>query len=47
MRELTVRALLHRNRLGDDAAIMAADVATENIDNPVLRELVTGQRKSG
>jgi hypothetical protein len=35
-RELTARALLHRVRLGDPAALSAARAAADGIDNPVL-----------
>jgi DNA-binding SARP family transcriptional activator len=35
-RELTVRALLYRVRLGDPAALSAARAAADGIDNPVL-----------
>lgn len=35
-RELTVRALLHRARLGDQGALSAARAAADGIDNPVL-----------
>jgi DNA-binding SARP family transcriptional activator len=35
-RELAVRALVHRARLGDPAALSAARAAADGIDNPVL-----------
>jgi tetratricopeptide (TPR) repeat protein len=38
LRELTVRALLHRGRLGDRAAIEAARAIADGIDNPLLAE---------
>jgi ATP/maltotriose-dependent transcriptional regulator MalT len=40
MRELLARAYLHRCRLGDDAARVAATVLIEQIDNPALQDLL-------
>ncbi|MGH3112730.1 MAG: hypothetical protein ACRDOP_04595, partial [Gaiellaceae bacterium] len=37
-RELTVRALLHRSRMGDSDALAAARAAADAIDNPLLRD---------
>jgi Ni,Fe-hydrogenase III large subunit len=37
MRELLVRAALHRSRLGDPGAVAAARVLAEAIDNPALQ----------
>jgi tetratricopeptide (TPR) repeat protein len=37
-RELTARALLHRGRLGDVAALDAARAAADGIDNPLLAD---------
>lgn len=37
MRELTVRAWLHRAALGDSASAHAAQLLAEEIDNPVLQ----------
>jgi hypothetical protein len=36
MRELVVRAALHRARLGDPSSLNAAGLLGEAIDNPVL-----------
>jgi hypothetical protein len=36
MRELVVRAHLHRHRLGDPAALPAARLLASGIDNPAL-----------
>ena len=36
MRELVVRAALHRARLGDPSSLAAARVLGEAIDNPAL-----------
>lgn len=44
MRELLARAYLHRCRLGDDAALVAATLLIETIDNPVVRELLGAAR---
>jgi DNA-binding SARP family transcriptional activator/predicted negative regulator of RcsB-dependent stress response len=38
MRELAVRAYLHRARLGDESAMTAARLAAASIDNPTLLE---------
>ncbi len=40
MRELTVRAYLHRQSLGDNASGAAARLLAQQIDNPVLHVLV-------
>lgn len=40
MRELTVRAYLHRQALGDNASGAAARLLAQQIDNPVLHVLV-------
>jgi DNA-binding SARP family transcriptional activator len=40
MRELTVRAHLHRHRLGETAALGAARLLAEDIDNPALAALL-------
>jgi hypothetical protein len=37
MRELGVRAALHRARLGDPSGLVAARPLGEAIDNPLLR----------
>jgi hypothetical protein len=37
MRELVVRAALHRGRLGDPSGLGSARVLGEAIDNPLLR----------
>ena len=37
MRELVVRAAVHRARLGDPSGLAAARVLGEAIDNPLLR----------
>jgi ATP/maltotriose-dependent transcriptional regulator MalT len=42
MRELTVRAHVHRARLGDAAALELATLLAPDIDNPALGELVAG-----
>jgi DNA-binding SARP family transcriptional activator len=41
MRELVVRAHLHRGRLGDRTALAAARMLAEDIDNPALGGLLT------
>ncbi|GIJ48385.1 hypothetical protein Val02_52710 [Virgisporangium aliadipatigenens] len=41
MRELVVRAQLHRYRLGDSAALEAARLLAADIDNPALQALLT------
>ena len=38
MRELLARAYLHRCRLGDDAALVAARLLVDEIDNPALQK---------
>jgi hypothetical protein len=40
MRELTVRAHLHRYRTGDRAALSSARLLAQDIDNPVLADLL-------
>jgi hypothetical protein len=40
MRELHVRAHLHRARLGQASSLAAARVLAQDIDNPVLRAQV-------
>jgi hypothetical protein len=40
MRELTVRAHLHRARLGDPRALDAARLLGAGIDNPALERLL-------
>ena len=40
MREFVARAYVHRAGLGDAGAIEAARVLAENIDNPLLHDLV-------
>jgi hypothetical protein len=47
LRELVVRAQLHRYRLGDDSALPAARLLARDIDNPALaRELADAGRVS-
>ena len=41
MRELVVRAALHRARLGDPSAIASARLLAEAIDNPALHAELT------
>lgn len=41
MRELVVRAQLHRSRLGDPKALTTARVVAADIDNPALADLLT------
>jgi DNA-binding SARP family transcriptional activator len=43
MRELTVRAHVHRARLGDAAALELAALLAPDIDNPALDELVASE----
>jgi hypothetical protein len=38
MRELLVRAALHRVRLGQDGALQAAQTLARPIDNPLVRQ---------
>jgi hypothetical protein len=40
MRELTVRALLHRAALGEATSAQAARLLIRDMDNPLLRALV-------
>jgi tetratricopeptide (TPR) repeat protein len=42
MRELVVRAHLHRSRLGDPSALTTARMLAANIDNPALTPLLNG-----
>jgi tetratricopeptide (TPR) repeat protein len=42
MRELVVRAHLHRSRLGDPAALASARLLAAGIDNPALTHLLDG-----
>jgi hypothetical protein len=42
MRELVVRAHLHRSRLGDPSALATARVLATDIDNPALDPLLNG-----
>jgi hypothetical protein len=42
MRELVVRAQLHRHRLGDGSALAAARMLAADIDNPALADLLRG-----
>jgi DNA-binding SARP family transcriptional activator len=42
MREFVVRALLHRSRLGDQAALASARLLGAEVDNPVLAQLLGG-----
>jgi tetratricopeptide (TPR) repeat protein len=44
MRELVVRAHLHRSRLGDPAALASARLLAAGIDNPALAQLLDGAR---
>ena len=44
MRELVVRAQLHRSRLGDPAALASARMLAAGIDNPALAPLLDGVR---
>ena len=40
MRELVVRAQIHRGRLGDPSAVASARLLAADIDNPVLADLM-------
>jgi hypothetical protein len=42
MRELVVRAHVHRHRLGDPSALTTARMLATNIDNPALGPLLNG-----
>ena len=42
MRELVVRAHLHRSHLGDPSALATARLLAANIDNPALDPLLNG-----
>jgi hypothetical protein len=46
MRELVVRAHLHRSRLGDPSALATARLAA-SIDNPALARLLDGHGRQG
>ena len=43
MRELVVRAHLHRSRLGDSSALATARLLAAGIDNPALAPLLDGR----
>jgi hypothetical protein len=45
MRELVVRAHLHRSRLGDPAALATVRLLAAGIDNPALAALLDGDRQ--
>lgn len=47
LRELVVRAQLHRHRLGDPAGLTSARLLGADIDNPVLAGLLSGDRPTG
>jgi DNA-binding SARP family transcriptional activator len=47
MRELVVRAHLHRSRLGDPSALAAARLLAASIDNPALARLLDGHNPQG
>jgi hypothetical protein len=47
MRELVVRAQLHRGRLGDPAALASARLLAAGIDNPALAPLLDGAPARG
>lgn len=47
MRELVVRAHLHRHRLGDSTALAAARLLAVDVDNPALGDLLGGVRPAG
>jgi hypothetical protein len=47
MRELVVRAHLHRSRLGDPSALASARLLAAGIDNPVLAPLLDGRPATG
>jgi hypothetical protein len=42
MRELVVRAHLHRSRLGDPSALATARLLATDVDNPALEPLLDG-----
>jgi hypothetical protein len=42
MRELVVRAHLHRGRLGDPTALASARLLADGLDNPALTRLLDG-----
>jgi hypothetical protein len=44
MRELVVRAHLHRSRLGDPSALATARLLATDIDNPALAPLLDGHQ---
>jgi hypothetical protein len=43
MRELVVRAHLHRARLGDQTALATARLLAADVDNPALNPLLDGE----
>ena len=45
MRELVVRAHLHRSRLGDPSALATARLLATDIDNPALAPLLDGHHQ--
>jgi hypothetical protein len=47
MRELVVRAHLHRSRLGDPSALATARLLAAGIDNPALAPLLDGEVSPG
>ena len=47
MRELVVRAHLHRSRLGDGSALATARLLADGIDNPALTPLLDGEPVAG
>jgi len=44
MRELTIRALLHRSSMGDASSAKAAEVLIREVDNPVLGSSLDGSK---
>ena len=47
MRELAVRAYVHRGRLGDESALAAGRALQATIDNPALDALTTSSAARG
>ena len=45
MRELVVRAQIHRSRLGDPSALATARLLATDIDNPALAPLLDGHHQ--
>lgn len=43
MRELVVRAQVHRSRLGEPAALASARLLASDIDNPALARMLSGE----